>query len=85
MSAEEKIKQAIVLLQKISEDIVVPRNIRKIASQAIDTLNNRELSPGLRAANVISVLEEVSEDPNIPLFTRTSIWQIVTILEQVKD
>ncbi|RLG63998.1 hypothetical protein DRN89_03025, partial [archaeon] len=52
---------------------------------AIEVLMRKTLTAGLRAANAISILEEVSQDPNMPLFARTSIWQAVTLLEQVRD
>ncbi len=83
--AEEKIKQAIYLLEKIVEDTGIPRNIRRAAAEAIEVLRNKELSPGLRAANAVSILDEISLDPNMPLFARTKIWQVVSLLEQIKD
>ncbi|RLE64560.1 MAG: hypothetical protein DRJ38_05230 [Thermoprotei archaeon] len=86
MSEEiEQFKQATVLLQRVAEDTGVPRNIRRAASEAIKMLQRRDLSPGLRAANAISVLDEVSQDPNMPLFARTAIWQAISLLEQVRD
>ncbi|OYT62310.1 MAG: hypothetical protein B6U69_02000 [Thermofilum sp. ex4484_15] len=84
-TTEERIAQAISILQRVAEDTGVPRNIRRAASEAIETLQKRDLTPGLRAANAISILEEISQDPNMPLFARTSIWQAVSLLEQVKD
>jgi len=81
----EQFKQATVLLQRVAEDTGVPRNIRRAASEAIKTLQRKDLSPGLRAANAISILDEVSQDPNMPLFARTAIWQAISLLEQVKD
>ncbi len=48
-------------------------------------LRDLSLSPGVRAANAISALDEVSQDPNMPTHARTRIWQAITILETVKD
>jgi len=39
----------------------------------------------VRAANAISALDEVSQDPNMPLHARTKIWQAISILETVRD
>ncbi len=83
--AEEKIKQAIYLLEKIVEDTGIPRNIRRAAAEAIEVLRNKELSPGLRAANAVSILDEISLDPNMPLFARTKLWSVISLLEQVRD
>ena len=82
---EEKISQAINILQKIAEDTGVPRNIRRAASSSIEILKDEKISPGLRAANSISILDEISQDPNMPLFARTAIWQAISLLAQIRD
>ncbi|MGC9106183.1 MAG: UPF0147 family protein [Thermogladius sp.] len=82
---EAKIKQAIIMLQKIVNDTAVPRNIRRAATDAIRQLQLTNLSPGVRAANAIGILEEISQDPNMPSHTRTAIWNIVSVLETVRD
>jgi uncharacterized protein (UPF0147 family) len=38
----------------------------------------------VRAADAIVILEEISEDPNMPMHTRTIIWEVLGALEQVK-
>jgi uncharacterized protein (UPF0147 family) len=80
-----QIKNAIELLKQIADDRGVPRNIRRVATESIEVLMSPEMTPGLKAATVISKLDEISMDPNTPLFARTKIWQIVSLLEQVKD
>jgi len=85
VSADEKIQQAIMILQRIAEDTGVPRNIRRAANEAIKILQSKTYTQAVRAANAISVLEECSQDPNMPLFARTAIWQAVSVLEQIRD
>jgi hypothetical protein len=82
---EEKIKQAIQVLSLISEDATTPRNIRKAAKDSIDILMDKSLTPGVRAANAISILDEISQDPNMPVPTRTKIWSVLSILEGIRD
>ncbi|AWR97052.1 hypothetical protein DFR86_05395 [Acidianus sulfidivorans JP7] len=82
---EAKIKQAVILLQKIVNDTSVPRNIRRAATDAIRNLQDPKLSAGVRAANAIGILEDISQDPNMPTHTRINIWNVVSILETVKD
>ncbi|AAK41079.1 Protein of unknown function UPF0147 [Sulfolobus islandicus Y.G.57.14] len=82
---EAKIKQAVILLQKIVNDTSVPRNIRRAATDAIRNLQDLGLSPAVRAANAIGILEDISQDPNMPTHARISIWNVVSILETVKD
>jgi len=82
---EAKIVQAVRLLNRIIGDSSVPRNIRRAAIEAIKMLQDMSLSPGVRAANAVSVLDEVSQDPNMPMHTRTMVWNIMAILSTVKD
>ena len=37
----------------------------------------------LRKDASIHALEDIDDDPNIPMFTRTSIWNIVSMLESL--
>lgn len=82
---EAKIRQALTLLTMIINDPSIPRNIRRAATQAVRILQDTSLSLGVRASNAVSVLDEVSQDPNMPVHARTTLWNIVTILETVKD
>jgi len=81
-NVEERIEQIIqVLREQVVQDTAVPRNIRRAAEQAIEALMNKEKEPAVRAADAIAILEEISEDPNMPIHTRTQIWGIVSELE----
>ena len=82
---EAKIRQALVLLMRIINDSSIPRNIRRAATQAVRALSEKSLSPGVRAANAVGILDEVSQDPNMPIHARTTLWTIITLLETVKD
>ncbi len=82
---EAKILQAVRLLNRIIGDSSVPRNIRRAAIEALRMLQDTSLSPGVRAANAVGVLDEVSQDPNMPMHTRTMIWNIMAVLSTVKD
>ena len=72
------------LLDEINDDRTVPRNIRNMVQEAKDNLNGKqELSVRINAA--ISLLDEVSNDSNIPTYTRTQIWNIVSMLEVMNE
>jgi len=84
MSGEQDtIKQSIGILTRIIDDDSVPRNIRRAADEAKNRLLNKEESEAVRAAYVISILDDISNDPNIPIHTRTLIWNIASQLEKV--
>lgn len=86
MSIHERgIEEATLLLQAIAGDTSVPRNIRRAASESIKILQTKSLSHGVRASNTISILDEIFNDPNMPMHTRVQLYQIASILEKIKD
>jgi len=80
-----QIREAIQILKRIAEDPGVPRNIRRACSESIEMLLDQKMSVGLRAANAISRLDEISMDPNAPQYARTAIWHAIALLEQIRD
>lgn len=84
--AQEKLKQVLQVLKMISEDTSVPRNIRRAANESIDAIETDKVdSAAVKASNAISILDEISQDPNCPLHARTRIWNAVSILETISD
>ncbi len=82
---DERVKQSIAILSMISEDRTTPRNIRRVAKNALDMLADDSMTLAVKAANVISILDDISQDPNMPPYTRTRIWNIVSLLEVIKE
>ena len=82
---ENRTKQAMVILAQVSEDTTTPRNIRRSAKGSMDTLQSAEYSLGVRASNAISILDEILQDPNMPPYTRVRLWNIISLLEAIKD
>jgi len=81
----KKLEQAMSILNMIADDNTTPRNIRRTAKEASDMLIDRELSVAARAANAIAILEEISQDPNMPMYSRTRIWNAISVLEGIRD
>jgi len=82
---EEKIEKAIAILQPLVENTAIPRNIRRTVKETIDGLRDKSIGPGVRAANAIGVLEEISQDPNVPSYARVTIWNAISILEGIRE
>jgi uncharacterized protein (UPF0147 family) len=81
----ERVKQATVVLGQVSEDTTTPRNIRRAARQSINALDLTEYTPAVRASNAISILDDILQDPNMPPYTRVKLWNVMSILEAIKD
>jgi len=82
---EERIGEAMNVLGLVSEDTTTPRNIRRAAKQSIETLQLRENSPAVRASSAISILDDILQDPNMPPYTRVKLWNVMSLLEAIKD
>ena len=82
---EEKIVKSIGVLQSVADSNITPRNIRKIVKESMIMLQDKTLSQGVRAANAISMLDESSQDPNMPSYARVTIWNAVSTLESVRE
>ncbi|TRO49253.1 UPF0147 family protein [Candidatus Bathyarchaeota archaeon] len=82
---EAKMQQAIIVLSGVSEDTTTPRNIRRAAKEAIEALQNSEFTPAVRASNAISRLDEILQDPNMPPYTRVKLWNVMSLIEAIKD
>ncbi|HUV54860.1 MAG TPA: UPF0147 family protein [Candidatus Krumholzibacteriaceae bacterium] len=80
-----KMEQAMSILNMIADDNTTPRNIRRTAKQAADMLLDQSLSVAARAANAIAILEDISQDPNMPMYSRTRIWNAISVLEGIRD
>ncbi len=82
---EGRIEEAMNVLGMVSEDTTTPRNIRRAAKQSIVALQISENTPAVRAANAISILDEILQDPNMPPYTRVKLWNVMSLLEAIKD
>ncbi len=84
MEHEEKVRQICEVLNQVIEDTSIPRNIRRAAEEAKNTLLNEKEDLGVRVSSAIYILEEISNDRNLPLHARTIIWNISSELETIK-
>ena len=82
---EERIKQALTVLGAVSEDNTTPRNIRRAAKDAMDALQSKEFTPAVRASNAVSLMDEILQDPNMPPYTRVKLWNVMSLIEAIKD
>ena len=73
------------LLNGMINDRGVPRNIKRVASKGIDELKREDDSPAVLASSVMYMITDLSQDANIPFHSRTTIYRIISLLENIKD
>jgi len=81
----DSFNNAISTLTDLTNSSSTPRNIKKSITDMITELKKQEFSIYVRAANTISQLDDLTQDPNMPSYVRTSLWQAVSILESVRE
>ena len=79
------IDDAMSSLNQLATSPSTPRNIRKSITSLLEELKSEEYSMSVRAANTTSLLDDITQDPNMPSYVRTSLWQIVSTLENIRE
>ena len=87
MSEENRqaMESAIQTLNQLATSHSTPKNFKKTISDLIIELQTDEYSISVRAANAISSLDDITQDPNVPSFVRTTLWQAVSVLESIRE
>ncbi|MBS3117334.1 UPF0147 family protein [Candidatus Woesearchaeota archaeon] len=75
--------QVVELLAQIEQDMSVPKNIRSKVKSAASLLQI-EQDMAIKIDKSLQELDEIAEDTNTPSYTRTQIWNIVSLLEARK-
>lgn len=82
---KESMKEAVDTLNQIAANQSTPKTIKKNITDLIDELQNTEYSLSVRAANAISMLDDITQDPNMPSYVRVTLWQAVSKLEGIRE
>ncbi|QLH08364.1 MULTISPECIES: UPF0147 family protein [Candidatus Nitrosotenuis] len=77
--------QAIQTLVQVVSNPTTPKNIKKNLTDLISSLRASQDPISVRAANAISQLDDVSQDPNMPSYVRVTLWQAVSALEGIRE
>lgn len=67
-------------LSVIKEDDSVPRNVKNRIDTAINCLNKDGREDCLKVDEILQELDDISNDPNLPNYTRVEILNIISIL-----
>jgi len=79
----ENLNELIEIINELSEDSSVPRNVKdKLKSiNIILTDESREKNISINKAK--DILADLSEDQNLQTFSRTQLWNISNMLEEI--
>lgn len=78
-----KKEDVISLLDSIINDRGVPKNVKSSVEESLVILRNPKAN-NVKFAETVSILDEVTNDPNLSVYTRTVLWDAVSKLEALK-
>jgi uncharacterized protein (UPF0147 family) len=82
---QESLQNAMDTLNQVAANPSTPKNIRKTIQDLANDLKSEELSMSVRASNAISMLDDITQDPNMPSYVRVTLWQAVSTLESIRE
>ncbi len=85
MFGERKVQTLADVIASISElqdDTTVPKNVKEKVQKILETLRDEKAELSMRVDKALQILDDVAEDSNLQSYTRTQIWNIVSMLEK---
>jgi uncharacterized protein (UPF0147 family) len=79
----KEFEEVIFAIDEMLDDEMVPRNVKKKMEETRELLLKEEVAASIRINQALNKLEELSEETNINPFTRTQIWNVVSMLESI--
>lgn len=77
---DDQITAIVESLKELLDDMSVPKNVRTRLESTIKILQEEsELS--IKINKALNELDEIADDSNMQPYTRTQVWNIVSLLE----
>lgn len=72
-------------MRDIADNNSMPSNVTEMLEEAADTLEEGEDELSVRVNTAGSILDNISNDPNIKQHTRTEIWNLASKVESLEE
>jgi uncharacterized protein (UPF0147 family) len=82
MVGKRQVEEVIDFLSALQEDTGVPKNVKMKIQEIVDSLQDTS-DISIKINKALSDLEEIAEDSNMQSFTRTQIWNVISLLEKL--
>ena len=82
---ESQLNEIIELLTNLESDTLIPKNVRTRLKNASSALKEEDKIISLRIDKSIQELDNISEDPNLPIHTKVQIWDLFSKLECIQQ
>ncbi|MFB6214114.1 MAG: UPF0147 family protein [Candidatus Nanohaloarchaea archaeon] len=72
-------------MRDLASDSSMPSNVSEMLKDAADKLEDDDKDLSVRVNTAASLLDQISNDPNIKQHTRTEIWNLASKVEGLTD
>ena len=72
-------------MRDMAEQGSMPSNISEMLEEASEKLENEDRDLSVRVNSASSILDQISNDPNIKQHTRTEIWNLASKVEELEE
>ena len=79
------VKDIVASISELKDDTTVPKNVKEKVQEIIETLNNEKAELSMRIDKALQILDSIAEDSNLQSYTRTQVWNLVSMLEKVTE
>ena len=80
---EEKVQNIVEYLGEMKVDSTVPRNVKSKMNDVIQILKGEE-ELSFRKDKAVHIFDVLNDDLNIDSFTRTQLWNVVSLIESLE-
>ncbi len=77
-----EVDEVVKSLDEIRADATVPRNVRAKIELIINTLKE-DIELSIKVNKALNEIDELSGDVNLQAYTRTQIWNVISVLEKM--
>ena len=79
----KEIENIIEIFNELYEDSTVPKNVRTKIQEIINSLKE-DIQLSIKVNKALNDLDEIASDVNLQPYTRTQMWNIISILEKMQ-
>jgi len=86
MTMEQQVEQFIDVIAVLSEMVAdnnVPKNVRLAMNDLVSVLNSGD-EQSIKVHEALNILDTISNDINLDSYSRTQMFSIISILENMK-
>ena len=82
---DSSVKDIVASISELKDDTTVPKNVKEKVQEIIETLSNEKSDISIRIDKALQILDDIAEDSNLQSYTRTQVWNLVSMLEKVVE